>query len=82
MAFPLAVGARYDAAAGVQNHPLSGDLVAKSRLKLVKADTTSSTTGTATAVQELISVNHVFEIIEDSAFFFAGASTAATWVLI
>ncbi|HLG67547.1 MAG TPA: ABC transporter substrate-binding protein [Acidimicrobiales bacterium] len=42
------------------------------KLKLVSADTQSTPAATATAVQKLISVNHVFGIIEDSAFFFAG----------
>jgi branched-chain amino acid transport system substrate-binding protein len=55
-----------NAAGGVNGH----------QIKLVKADTTSSTTGAGTAVQELIGVDHVFGIIEDSAFFFAGAKYA------
>ena len=46
------------------------------QLKLVSVDSTSTTTGTATAVQELTSVDHVFGIVEDSAFFFAGAKFA------
>src|SRR6202034_4184713 len=39
------------------------------KLELVSVDTTSSPTGTGTAVQDLISVHHVFGILEDSAFF-------------
>ncbi len=46
------------------------------KLKLVSVDTQSSPTQTATAVQELISVDHVFGIVEDSAFFFGGAKYA------
>jgi ABC-type branched-subunit amino acid transport system substrate-binding protein len=46
------------------------------KLKLVSFDTQSTTTATATATNELVSVDHVFGIIEDSAFFFAGAKIA------
>jgi ABC-type branched-subunit amino acid transport system substrate-binding protein len=46
------------------------------QLKLVSVDSTSSTTGAATAVQDLISIHHVFGIIEDSAFFFGGSKYA------
>ena len=46
------------------------------KLELVSVDSTSTTTGTATAVQDLISVKHVFGIIEDSAFFFGGSKYA------
>ncbi|HEY3941941.1 MAG TPA: ABC transporter substrate-binding protein [Acidimicrobiales bacterium] len=46
------------------------------KLELVAVDSTSSTSGTATAVQDLISNHHVFGIVEDSAFFFGGAKFA------
>jgi branched-chain amino acid transport system substrate-binding protein len=54
-----------NAAGGVNGH----------LLKLVKADTASSPTGTATAVQ-LLASDHVFGILEDSAFYFTGAKYA------
>jgi branched-chain amino acid transport system substrate-binding protein len=45
------------------------------QLKLIRVDTGSTPSQAATAVQELVS-DHVFGIIEDSAFFFAGAKYA------
>jgi branched-chain amino acid transport system substrate-binding protein len=44
------------------------------KLKLVKADTESSTTETLTAVQDLVENKHVFGIMADSAFTFSGST--------
>jgi len=51
---------------GVDGHPL----------KLVTVDSTSSPTGAQTAVNDLVSIHHVFGIIEDSAFFYGGDRVA------